>query len=121
VSIVKLDDFEIYNLAINLGEEIYSLVESWKYFDKDTIGKQLVRSMDSVSANLSEGLGRFHYKEQKNFTYYARGSLFETRTWLDKSFKRNLIDEHTYAKIDADLNVLGIKLNNYLKTLCLKK
>ena len=121
MSIVKLDDFEVYNLAVNLGEEIYTLVESWRYFDKDTIGKQLVRSMDSVSANLSEGLGRFHYKEQKNFTYYARGSLFETRTWLSKASKRNLIEQPAFTKIDADLNVLGIKLNNYLKTLGLKK
>lgn len=71
-----LKDFQIYNLSMSIGEDVYSLVLKWNYFDKDTIGKQLVRAADSISANLSEGLGRFHYKERKNFSYYSRGSLF---------------------------------------------
>jgi four helix bundle protein len=50
---------------MDLGEEVYSIVVEWNYFDKDTIGKQLVRSVDSIAANLSEGVGRYHYKERK--------------------------------------------------------
>lgn len=66
---MKLEDFEIYNLAMDLGEKVYNLVFEWDYFQKDTIGKQLVRSVDSISANLSEGVGRFHYGEKKHFSY----------------------------------------------------
>jgi len=41
------------------------VVDRWNYFQKDTVGKQLVRSADSIAANLSEGFGRYHYKETK--------------------------------------------------------
>jgi four helix bundle protein len=52
---------------------------------KDTIGKQLVKSTDSISAIISEGFGRYHFLENKNFCFYAHGSLFETKTWITKA------------------------------------
>lgn len=60
---MKLDDLKIYEKAMNLGESCWTIVSKWEYFEKDTIGKQLVRSSDSVAVNISEGFGRFHYKE----------------------------------------------------------
>jgi len=60
------------------------VVDRWNYFQKDTVGKQLVRSADSIAANLSEGFGRYHYKETKNFSYYSRGSLFEQKRGFEK-------------------------------------
>ncbi|MCF8234142.1 MAG: four helix bundle protein [Bacteroidales bacterium] len=59
---MKLEDFKVYNLAMELGEVIYEIVIKWDYFHKDTMGKQLVRAADSVASNLSEGIGRYHYK-----------------------------------------------------------
>ena len=58
------------------------------------MGKQLVRSADSVAANLSEGFGRFFYKENRRFCYFSRGSLYETFTWIEKAHNRGLISEH---------------------------
>jgi len=72
------------------------VVDRWNYFQKDTVGKQLVRSADSIAANLSEGFGRYHYKETKNFSYYSRGSLFETKTWLRKANNRKMISQEEY-------------------------
>ena len=59
--IKSLDDFKVYQLAMEIGEEIFEIVKDWDYFHKDTVGKQLVRAVDSIAANLSEGLGRYHY------------------------------------------------------------
>jgi four helix bundle protein len=112
-----LEDFKVYNLAMEIGEEIYSIIVKWNYFDKDTIGKQLVRSSDSIAANLSEGLGRYHYKERKNFSYYSRGSLFETITWITKAYKRNLIDKPTYDDFKTKLDTISVKINNYINTI----
>nr|WP_229214109.1 four helix bundle protein [Dyadobacter flavalbus] len=47
---MKLEDLQIYKMAMQLGEEVWSLVEPWSYYVKDTLGKQLVRSADSVAA-----------------------------------------------------------------------
>ncbi len=112
-----LEDFIVYNLSMDLGRKIYSHVNKWKYFDKDTIGKQLVRSADSIAANLSEGLGRYHYKERKNFSYYSRGSLFETKTWITKANERDLISPEDFNIFITDINTISVKLNNYIKTI----
>ena len=112
-----LNDLQIYQLAMTLGEQVWSAVMKWDYFARDTLGKQAVRSADSVAANISEGFGRYHYKENIHFCYIARGSLLETRTWLDKSKRRSLITEEDYRLFEKDINTLGVKLNNYLKTL----
>jgi four helix bundle protein len=86
---MEVEDLRVYQLSMGVAEQIWDLVQEWDWFAKDTIGKQLVRSSDSVAANLSEGFGRFHYKESKNFAYYSRGSLYETKTWLTKAVTVN--------------------------------
>lgn len=113
----SLEDFKTYQKAIEIGEEIWKIVDTWNYFEKDTIGKQLIRSADSIAANLSEGLSRFHFKEVKNFAYYSRGSLFETKTWLTKALSRKLIDQSKFEHITVELEILGKMINTYIKSI----
>jgi len=89
---MELKDFEVYRLSEELSDIIWNMVNKWDYFTRDTLGKQLVKAADSISANIAEGYGRYHYKENKNFCYFARGSLEETRTWLRKSMRPLLIN-----------------------------
>lgn len=88
---MELEELKVYNMAMELGEDVWNIVIQWKYFEKDTVGKQLVKAADSIAANISEGFGRYHYRESKHFGYYSRGSLYETKTWLTKSHTRGLI------------------------------
>ncbi len=81
------------------------------------MGKQLIRAIDSVAANLSEGFGRYHYKEVKNFCYYSRGSLYESKTWLNKAFNRKLIQEEDFNYFNKEINKIGVKLNNYINSI----
>jgi four helix bundle protein len=114
---MNLEDLRVYNRAMELGENIWRIVDAWSYFHKDTVGKQLVRAVDSIAANLSEGFGRYHFKEAKNFGYYSRGSLFETKTWVTKAFNRKLIKQDDFNIFMAELTVIGKMLNNYIKSI----
>ncbi len=114
---MKLEELRIYQLSMNLAEKVWAIVIKWDYFTKDTIGKQLVKAADSVAANLSEGFGRYFYKEERQFCYYSRGSLYETKTWLNKALNRKLISNEEFVMFEKDINDLGIKLNNYIKTI----
>lgn len=114
---MRLEDLKVYELAMDIGEKIWELVRHWNCFSKDTVGKQLVRAADSIAANLSEGYGRFFYKENKQFCYYSRGSLQETKTWIRKSYDRRLIDDAAFQSLSKDLDTLSVKLNNYIKTI----
>lgn len=91
--LLKLEDLLVYQLAMEIGDDVYQCVTNWTFFDKDTLGKQIVRSADSLALNIAEGYGRFHYKENKTFCFYSRGSLLETRTSLIKAKQRILLTE----------------------------
>ncbi len=114
---LKLEDLEVYNLSMELGEKIWDIVIKWDYFAKDTVGKQLIKAVDSVAANISEGYGRFSFKENKQFCYYSRGSLMETKTWIIKANKRKLIKNDALQIIIKDLEVIHKKLNGYIKSI----
>ena len=93
---MKLEELQVYTLSMEMAERVWAIVIEWDYFTKDTIGKQLVRAADSIAANLSEGFGRFHFKENTNFSYYSRGSLYETKTWLVKANNRKQISNEDF-------------------------
>jgi four helix bundle protein len=111
----RIEDLEIYNLSEIFSNAIWDLVSAWDYFAKDAIGKQLVRSADSISANIAEGFGRYHYKENKNFCYFSRGSIIETKSWLKKSQTRKLINDDVYQSLIQQLEIIHHKLNIYIK------
>ena len=113
----KLTELEVYNLALEIGEEVYSEIRDWEWFDKSTLGIQLIKSIDSIAANISEGFGRYYYKENKLFCYYARGSLTESITWITKALNRKLISEVTSNNLINKLELLHKKLNNYIKAI----
>jgi len=112
-----INDLEIYKLSMLIGDYSYDLVCNWDTFNKNTIGYQLIRSSDSISANISEGYGRFHFKEQRQYSYIARGSLYETKTWFAKALKRIPTDEKLINKILGMIHRLLKMLNAYIKYL----
>lgn len=77
---IRLEDLEVYQLSMELGENVWNIVITWNFLSQDTIGKQLICSTDSIAANIAEGYGHFSYKENKLFCYYSRGSILETKT-----------------------------------------
>jgi four helix bundle protein len=86
-------------------------------FPKKTLGGQFVEAADSIASNIAEGYGRYFYKDRKQFCYYSRGSLLETKTWATKAFSRKLISEEEFDTLIEKSKVLHFKLNNYIKKL----
>ncbi len=114
---MNVEDLKVYQQAMELGEKIWEIAVNWNYFAKDTIGKQLVRAADSISANLAEGFGRFSYKENKQFCFYARGSLYESKTWLTKARNRELMKTNEFNELNEDVERIGRMLNAYIKSI----
>ena len=112
-----LDNLEVYLLSEQIGDAIWHKVIKWPLFSKNGIGKQLTAAVDSISANIAEGYGRFFVKENINFFFYARGSLMETKSWIKKARMRNLIDDKEYHLWSEELEVIHKKLNGYIKVL----
>ncbi len=110
-----LEKLEVYNIAEEFSDEIWNIVDEWKFFLKDTIGKQIVRAADSISANIAEGYGRYYYRESKQFYFYSRGSVQEAKAWLGKCKRRKIMNEEKCDELLKKAEMILIKLNAYIK------
>jgi len=117
MTIMDLNDFRVYRRAMDVAGTIWSEVAGWHAFERDTLGWQLVQAADSVAANISEGHGRYHFGERRQFCYYARGSIQETLTWVSKARRRGLIDAERYRDLRAELIEARKMLNGYIRSL----
>lgn len=110
-----LEKLEVYELAEQFSDSIWEIVMGWDQFRKETIGKQIARSADSIGANIAEGYGRFYYKESKQFYFYSRGSVQETKSWIGKCKRRKLIGEDKCVELLGMAEVILVKLNAFIK------
>ena len=78
---------------------------------------QIVRASRSVTANMAEGYGRFHYQENIQFCRQARGSLFELVDHLTVAFDEGYIDEEESRAFSERIFEVIRMLNGYIKYL----
>lgn len=114
---VDLHELRVYQLAMRVGEDVWSITGGWEWLAKQTIGLQWIRSADSIAANISEGYGRYSFKENAKFCYYTRGSLRETQTWLEKALSRQLLNPGAADDLALRLEALRRQLDNYIHSL----
>jgi len=69
----RLKDVRVYVLAESIADTIWDDVIRWEYFARDTVGKQLVRAADSISANIAESYGWYHPRDVVNFLHPSTG------------------------------------------------
>ena len=112
---LNVNKIDAYNRSFDLSNVIWDIVINWDYFAKSTVGKQLVNSADSISANIAEGFGRYHKKDKIKFYRYSNGSLLESIDWVKKSEVRDLITKEQFDYIINHLSELPKELNQLIK------
>ena len=110
-----LSDISAHRVAFDLSNYVWDIAIKWNYFTKDTIGKQLVRAVDSVSANIAEGFGRYSKKDKVKFYRYSYGSIKESFDWVEKANKRKLWEAKEYQHISEELKKLPKEINSLIK------
>ena len=113
----RLEDLEVYKISLEISNKIWKLVIHWDNFSRNNIGGQLLRAIDSVGANISEGYGRGSKLDNARFVKMARGSLFETKHWLTISKRRNLLSDTDTKKILEAIESLLPRLSAYINYL----
>jgi four helix bundle protein len=112
-----MEDLRVLQMAEVIADTLWGHVAHWDAFARSTMGEQLVRAADSIGANIAESFGRFHYGEKLNFLYYARGSLFETKYWINRSKSRQIVDMELAQNVVEQLSDLAHKLNIFASSL----
>jgi four helix bundle protein len=114
---MKLEELRIYTSSMDWAEKVWEIVLAWQHFERTSIGKQWLTAADSISANIAEGFGRYHFKENKQFCFYARGSATESFCWLIKAHNRKLISDQQFKILNDELQSLCKQINSYIKSI----
>ena len=112
---LRLNDIEAYRISFSLSNFVWAIVNDWKNLEKDTIGKQFIRAVDSASANIAEGFGRYNKKDKIKFYRYSFGSVYEALDWNEKAWIRCLLKPEQYEHVFQELQKLPKAINSLVK------
>src|SRR5437899_726283 len=106
MAFVRFQDLDVYRLSESLADSVWDIVCGWGGLARDTVGKQLIRSADSIGANIAEGSGRGSSVDNRRFVRISRGSLYETQHWLRRAFRRKLLNKKQTSLLQATIEKL---------------
>ncbi len=116
----KLSELKVWQKSRVFRKNIYDLSRTFSSEEKYKLVDQIVRSSRSITANISEGHGRFHYQENIQFCRIARGSLVETFDHLTVSLDCEYIDKSKFEELEKEINEIEKMLNGYINYLMAK-
>ena len=114
-------ELEAWKKARDLRKEISTLTKSFPKEKKYRLVDQMVRASRSVTANIAEGYGRFHYQENVQFCRQSRGSLTELQDHLTVALDEEYITEEIQTVYDAKAEECIRILNGYINFLLRSK
>lgn len=106
-------DLDAWKVNHELLLEIYKVTEHFPREETFGLISQIRRAVASVTANIAEGFGRFHYKDKINFYYRARGSLLEVQNFLIAARDLSYLDDEKF-KVLKGKSGYGLRLINGL-------
>jgi four helix bundle protein len=110
-------DLEVWKKSRDLKKKISILVKTFPSEEKYRLNDQIIRSSRSVTANISEGYGKYTYKETKQFCIHSRGSLNETLNHLIDAFDEEYISKEQLISFKSEIEECARLLNGYISYL----
>jgi four helix bundle protein len=117
----NFEDLEVYKTAREFRKKMYSLANQLPAVEKFNLIQQIKRASVSVTNNIAEGHGRFHYQENIQFLRQARGSLEELIDDLNVCLDEKYCSEEIATLLKDDAFLLLKKINGYVAYLREKK
>lgn len=119
MSISTFEDLECWRLGRDIRRSISAIVKDLPDHEKFTLSSQLSRASRSITNNIAEGYGRFHYQENVQFCRISRGSAYEIIDHLLVAYDEQYINEKKLVEsrklIDHFLKVLNGYINYLVK------
>jgi four helix bundle protein len=111
-------DLPVYKTCREFRKKVAAIVKNHFPKSEDFLLKsQVLDSSRSITANIAEGFGRFHYQENIQFCRLSRGSLDETLEHMITAYDDNYITKDILTEINKDYKDCLKQLNGYIKYL----
>jgi four helix bundle protein len=111
------EDLEVYQAARRFRKAMYGVTRRLPDFEKFDLGSQIRRAAVSLTNNIEEGHGRYHYLEQIKFCLNARGSLEELLDDLNVCLDESYLPEKEIALLKEEGWRVHKLLNGYIRWL----
>src|SRR3989442_15732888 len=89
----SFEDLDVWKFFRELRKKFEQVVKTFPLEEKYKLVDQIIRAARSTHDNISEGYGRFHYKENIQFCRVSRGSAYELINHLYTSLENNYINQ----------------------------
>ncbi len=113
----SFEDLECWKIGVEIRKLSMKIVRSLPPEEKYDLGSQLKRASRSITANIAEGYGRFHFQENIQFCRISRGSAYETIDHLLVAEEESYITKSELDMARELINTFLKVLNGYIKYL----
>jgi len=92
-------DLDAWKINHELALMIYQITKKFPKDERFGLIDQLRRAASSITANIAEGWGRYHYADKIRFYYQARGSNCEVQNFVTLAKDLNYLDSEDYRQL----------------------
>jgi four helix bundle protein len=117
VAYKSFEDLEVYKAARQFRKKIYKLIKILPPEEKFNLADQMRRASLSLTNNIAEGHGRYHFQENIQFCRISRGSLMELIDDLNTCIDENYFSLDYLEELKAEGYTVNKMLNGYLSYL----
>ena len=110
----RLDDFELYKIAREFRKRVYQLIRRLPVDERFALACQMRRAAVSVTNNIAEGHGRWHYQENIRFCRISRGSVDELIDDFNTCLDEQYADPTSVEQLKVEAYDLIRRINGYL-------
>jgi four helix bundle protein len=114
---ITFEDLEVWQYCSRLCKTLTDYARNLPVDEKFRLTDQIIRAARSVTNNIAEGYGRYHYKENIQFCRQSRGSLYELIDHMIISLNEGYIENEAFQSLRNDC-LRGVQLlNGYIRFL----
>jgi four helix bundle protein len=113
----SFQDLDVDKAAREFRRNIYKLVKQLPESEKYNLNVQMRRAALSLTNNIAEGHGRFHYLDNIRFVLISRGSLAELFDDLNTCEDEGYLPSAQIVALNADATNLLRQINGYIRYL----
>lgn len=115
--IYSFADLECWKACRIVRNNIKTIIETLPTKEKYALSDGMRRASRSITENIAEGFGRYHYQENIQFCRHSRGSLYELKDQLITAIDEEYISEEEFKESNAQIDTAILILNGYIKYL----
>lgn len=115
--ISSFKDLKVWKKGRKIRQLISRLVEDFPRNERFRLKDQMIRASRSVTANIAEGYGRFHYQENIQFCRQARGSLYELLDHLSGTLDEDYVTRDEANDLSKHITSCIKLVNGYISYL----